>query len=308
MTKKIISTALAAALISGITANADTNYNHVSALKAAFENSSEIHILYNDTVAEYPDNEKPINMNGCVSLPFRTALEKLGAVVSYDEAVRTVTAVKGDTLIWFKLLDNVIYVTQNGLEYPIQLDAPMHILSDKTYMPVRTVGNALGMEVGWDARTESVIMIDADKYIDKLSKSAPSLSCFLAPFKNDFDKETMYYSTQLMYTRDGVEQKLEDSGSLTYIKPDGEYEEPSISLPLILAAISDTAAEADASYETQVSDDGTYTAVYNKFADSKNNTSFTVRGGGSEQYFIGVSNVNSGGLNFSCYAACKKEK
>lgn len=309
MKKKIISAALAAAaLVSCITASASAgSYNNVSALKTAFEDSSQIHILYNDTVLECPGNEKPINMDGRVMLPFRTVLENMGAVVSYNEAGRAVTAVKDDTLIWFKLLDNVIYVTQNGEEYPTQLDAPMHVLNDKTYMPVRTIGKALGMEVGWDGQTESVIMVDTDEYIDNLNKTAPSLSRFLASAKKDFDKETTYYSTQLTYTRDGIERKLEDSGKLVYIKSDSDYEEPSISLSLTLAAIRDVATEADTSYDAQALGDGAYAVVYNKSIDLKNNTSFVVRGNDSEEYSLGVSSVNSGNLKFNCYIACRKE-
>ena len=45
-----------------------------------YGDKSEIHIVYNDKVVKY-DDVKPVNTDGRVMIPFRAALENMGASV-----------------------------------------------------------------------------------------------------------------------------------------------------------------------------------------------------------------------------------
>ena len=141
----------------------------------SINDDSQIHILYNDTVVKY-DDVKPVNTDGRVMIPFRAALENMGAAVDYNNESRLVTAKKGDTEIKFTLMDDIIYINKNGEQSTITMDTPMIIVSDRTLVPIRFMSNALGMQVGWDGDTETVIILDYDAYSEKINTVAPNFS------------------------------------------------------------------------------------------------------------------------------------
>ena len=43
-------------------------------------------------------------------------------------------------------------------EEDISLDVPAEIINDRTYLPLRKIGEALGCEVDWDGDTRTVII------------------------------------------------------------------------------------------------------------------------------------------------------
>ena len=124
----------------------------ITTIDEALADASQIHILYNDTVVEYED-VKPVNTEGRVMIPFRAVLEDMGATVEYDDSQRLVTATKGETQIKFTLMDDAIYINNNGVDSTITMDVPMIIVEGRTLVPIRFMSNALGMQVGWDGET-----------------------------------------------------------------------------------------------------------------------------------------------------------
>lgn len=171
--KKIISTILAGFMtLSCITAQAA---GRTAAITQTISDNSEIHILYNDTVVKY-DDVKPVNTDGRVMIPFRAALENMGATVDYNNDSRMVTAKKGDIEIKFTLMDDTIYVDKNGVQSTITMDVPMIIVSDRTLVPIRFMSNAFDMQVGWDGETETVIILDYEDYGKTINASAPNLA------------------------------------------------------------------------------------------------------------------------------------
>lgn len=171
--KKFLSAIIAAAMtVSCMTAQAASRTEEVF---NSIYDDSEIHILYNDTVVKY-DDVKPVNTDGRVMIPFRAALENMGAAVDYNNESRLVTAKKGDTEIKFTLMDDIIYINKNGEQSTITMDTPMIIVSDRTLVPIRFMSNALGMQVGWDGDTETVIILDYDAYSEAIKTAAPNFS------------------------------------------------------------------------------------------------------------------------------------
>ncbi|MBR0469707.1 MAG: copper amine oxidase N-terminal domain-containing protein, partial [Clostridia bacterium] len=140
--KKIISLITAAAI--SVSCVAVASAARVEDISSALQND-EIHIIYNDKAVEYED-AKPVNTDGRVMIPFRAALETMNADVDYDDATKTVTATKGDTTITFELLDDTIYIDNNGEKSEITMDVPMLVEDGRTYVPVRFMSNALGMD------------------------------------------------------------------------------------------------------------------------------------------------------------------
>lgn len=63
-------------------------------VSSVYGDKSEIHIVYNDKVVKY-DDVKPVNTDGRVMIPFRAALENMGASVDYDDSSKTCQRLKG---------------------------------------------------------------------------------------------------------------------------------------------------------------------------------------------------------------------
>ena len=111
--KKIIAAAVVASMV--VPCFSVSAAERVKEVSSVYGDKSEIHIVYNDKVVKY-DDVKPVNTDGRVMIPFRAALENMGASVDYDDSSRLVTAKKGDTTIKFTLMDDTIYVDNNGSE------------------------------------------------------------------------------------------------------------------------------------------------------------------------------------------------
>lgn len=185
--KKIISVIAAAAL-----ALACTNAAFAESRTAKIMNAlgqDEIHIIYNDTPVTYED-VKPVNTEGRVMIPFRAALESMGATVDYDEATRHVTASKGTKTIDFTLMDDTINVDDNGAKSTVTMDVPMIIVEDRTLVPIRFMSNALGMQVGWDGDTETVVIADYDEYFANVDSLIPNIKKLQSIEGDDFDAST----------------------------------------------------------------------------------------------------------------------
>ncbi|MBQ2663463.1 MAG: copper amine oxidase N-terminal domain-containing protein [Clostridia bacterium] len=182
--KKIISLITAAAI--SVSCVAVASAARVEDISSALQND-EIHIIYNDKAVEYED-AKPVNTDGRVMIPFRAALETMNANVGYDDATKTVTATKGGTTITFELLDDTIYIDNNGEKSEITMDVPMLVEDGRTYVPVRFMSNALGMDVGWNGDNETVVIMDYDEYIDKISESIPNLKKLASYDTSKFNK------------------------------------------------------------------------------------------------------------------------
>ena len=148
--KKIIAAAVAASMV--VPCFSVSAAERVKEVSSVYGDKSEIHMVYNDKVVKY-DDVKPVNTDGRVMIPFRAALENMGASVDYDDSIRLVTAKKGDTTIMLTLMDDTIYVDDNGSESTVKMDTPMIIVDDRTLVPIRFMSNAFGMQVGWDGNT-----------------------------------------------------------------------------------------------------------------------------------------------------------
>lgn len=79
-------------------------------------------------------------------VPLRGVFEALGANVSWDDSIKTVTATKGDITINLQIGSNILY--KNG--EPIEIDVPAKIENSRTLVPLRAVSEALECMVSWD--------------------------------------------------------------------------------------------------------------------------------------------------------------
>ena len=100
------------------------------------------------------DVEPFIDDNGRTMAPVRFVGEALAAVVDWDASTRTVTITKGASVI--KLVVDSPIITINGAT--TTMDAVAVVRDGRTFVPVRYIAEALGLDVGWDGTTSTVIL------------------------------------------------------------------------------------------------------------------------------------------------------
>ncbi len=217
--KKLISLILSGSMLMSSMCMASAE-SRTSTFTTALADASQIHILYNDTVVQYED-VKPVNTEGRVMIPFRAVLEDMGAVVEYDDANRLVTAAKGETEIKFTLMDDTIYVNDNGAESTITMDVPMIIVDGRTLVPIRFMSNALGMQVGWDGESETVIIMDYEDYFADLETKLPNFTKLTQLVTPEYNTEDVSLNMFLTAESDGEKVDATLSGDIGGVYVDG---------------------------------------------------------------------------------------
>jgi competence protein ComEC len=99
----------------------------------------------------------PVIEQGRTLVPLRAIFEALGAEVGWDNATRTVTAIRGQTTVRLTIGLKIAY--KNGA--PVTLDVPAKIVSGRTLVPLRFVSESLDCKVDWDAKTQTVTITSA---------------------------------------------------------------------------------------------------------------------------------------------------
>src|SRR5262245_8328769 len=99
---------------------------------------------------------QPREIDGRIMVPLRGVLEQMGANVDWIPSDQTVIATRGRTEITLPIGSRVAKI--NGSE--VQLDVPAMTIAGSTMVPLRFVSEALGADVVWLSRTQTV-MIDS---------------------------------------------------------------------------------------------------------------------------------------------------
>ncbi len=87
-------------------------------------------------------------------VPMRQFLEALGATVSWEAETRTAVARLNSIEVRATIGEQVAYI---GGE-PVELEVPAQIVSDRTVIPLRFFAEGLGLAVGWDPETYTVLV------------------------------------------------------------------------------------------------------------------------------------------------------
>lgn len=126
---------------------------------------SDVYVSINGEPVNFT-GQKPVVSNGRTLVPLRGVFEKLGVSVGWDGDSKTVTAVKGDTMVKIAIDDKSFSV--NGVEY--EMDVPARIMNNSTMVPVRVIAQSFGCIVNWDdsKRQVSIIYNEADSGIENM--------------------------------------------------------------------------------------------------------------------------------------------
>ena len=106
----------------------------------------------------FVDNEpvatdtSPIVINGLTMVPARAIFEALGASVTWDQQLKTVTIVKSDRLIHIIIGNSHMAVN----ERVVKLDTPAILHNNRTLLSLSAVCEAFCCFVQWDDNTKTV--------------------------------------------------------------------------------------------------------------------------------------------------------
>jgi hypothetical protein len=117
---------------------------------SATTSSKDITVTLNGTIVQ--SDVRPTIISGRTYLPVRAIFEAFGAEMVWDSQARTATALKGDKVVQFQQGSKFYLI--NGIK--VEMDVAMIIISGRSMVPVRFVGQALGGTVNWDENTRTV--------------------------------------------------------------------------------------------------------------------------------------------------------
>ncbi|MGG4452541.1 N-acetylmuramoyl-L-alanine amidase [Brevibacillus porteri] len=127
----------------------------------------------------------PVIKNGRTLVPVRVIAEGLGANVDWNDATRTAVITKGTQQLSLTLDSRTAVL--NGKQ--VKLDTAPVISQKRMLLPLRFVGESLGVTVGWDNSTRTVIANETPQV--KLNGKAPT-----QPIKLYQVEDMMYASAQ----------------------------------------------------------------------------------------------------------------
>lgn len=110
----------------------------------------DVRVLINgeDLVSDTP----PTIVDGRTLVPMAAIFKALGVEVSWDESTRTVTGIKGDTVIKLQIDSTTALINGQNSE----LDVPATIINNRTMVPLGFIALSLGRNVQWDGESRTV--------------------------------------------------------------------------------------------------------------------------------------------------------
>lgn len=126
-----------------------------SALKGNSKNMMLVFINGEEMLTDVP----PVVKYNRTLIPVRALMTALGAQVTWDQATKTITVIKGSIKIVLKLDSNIVLV--NGKE--VKIDVPASSYNGRTVIPLRFIAELFGQDVEWDSSTGSIIIEDKDQ-------------------------------------------------------------------------------------------------------------------------------------------------
>jgi Copper amine oxidase N-terminal domain len=120
-------------------------------------------------------DQQPVAESGRTLVPFRAIFESLGAEVTWDSKTQLIQGTRDSVKISFKLGSKNAQVNNSN----ITLDVPAKSLNNRTLVPLRFVGEALGATVHWEASNSTVYIFDGE------------LTAFLKQYPSGMTKEQL---------------------------------------------------------------------------------------------------------------------
>lgn len=102
-------------------------------------------------------DQPPVIVNDRTLVPLRAISEALGAYVTYEPSSKLITLKKGGNTITTTVGSDTAHIEYyDGASYDAHLDSPSVIVSDRTLVPIRFIGETFGMNIGWESGNKTV--------------------------------------------------------------------------------------------------------------------------------------------------------
>ncbi len=104
----------------------------------------------------FPMDAAPIIKNGNTLLPIRALVEALGGRVVWNAPARSVSVMLGSRAVSVGIGGNVGYVDGKTVAIdPVHPEVVPEIIGGRTFLPLRFIAENLGLELTWDAATQT---------------------------------------------------------------------------------------------------------------------------------------------------------
>ena len=118
-----------------------------------------VKVVVNNT--ELTGDNAGVIVDGRTLVPVRAVSETVGADVDWDGGTRTATVKMNGKTISIPIDSYTIY--SGGSE--VSVDVPAQIINDRTMLPLRAVGEQLGLDVDWSQEDKIAYLYDSDKAV-----------------------------------------------------------------------------------------------------------------------------------------------
>ncbi len=127
------------------------------------EANSDLKLSIDGSPANFPDAKPMINQDKRTIVPVRFISEELGYQVDWNSDNQMVTIKSTDKTISLKIGESNATVNGSTMTF----DTRATVSNGRTYVPLRFIAETMGVFVGWDGKTSTVI-------IDTTRKPEPS--------------------------------------------------------------------------------------------------------------------------------------
>jgi hypothetical protein len=109
-------------------------------------------VMINGKTVGFPDTQPYIDSNSRTMVPIRFVAENLGSKVSWDEKSKIVTITKNNKIISLVINSKSYKINSTSMI----MDTIPAIKEGRTMVPLRFVGEALGVQTNWQAEIRTV--------------------------------------------------------------------------------------------------------------------------------------------------------
>lgn len=148
------------------------------------EEIADLPIYLNEKIIEF--NNPPIIREGCTIIPMREFSEKAGFKVIWDEFAKSINAYNEESSVMMYIDDPDIRAERNDgtvSEYVSVL--PPQLINSVTYIPLRTVSEALGAKVLWDGDNRK-IYIYMENAMENLQEESVKKNTFYSQYDPEY--------------------------------------------------------------------------------------------------------------------------
>ncbi|ASA19805.1 polysaccharide deacetylase family protein [Paenibacillus donghaensis] len=143
--------------------------------------NKEYYLIYNQEKIQFLDVKPYIDSNNRLQVPVRFITELLNFNVSFgiSNAVKTIHLFKDNLNVELRVGDSIAVVNGKALE----MDTSPTIVKGNSFVPIRVLGELVGMDLVWDSKLNTVTLSDRNESInnDMVSDSVSKTPILSAP-------------------------------------------------------------------------------------------------------------------------------